>query len=165
MKMTIALLIIICSAAFMYGQWINYTSGVTTEISVLRDETDKQLAEVSADAIYKKFGLFEEQAKWNGSIFRYSTISDVSFNKVTEASILPENPWLSNDLDRTAQIENFRNEIFQQFANAMDSGTKTYSSVYLPIARELRRLSESKSQIRRVYIYSDLMENRQDLSF
>lgn len=163
--MTIAILIIICSAVFMYGQWIQYKEGTTIENSVLRDETDKQLAEVSADAIYKQFGLFKEQAKWNGAIFRYSTISDVSFNKVTQASILPENPWLSNTLDRTTQLENFRNEMFKPFSNTGDTGTKMHSSVYLPIARELKRLSESKSEVRRLYIYSDLMENRPDLSF
>ena len=163
--MTIAILIIICSASFMYGQWAEYNEGITIENSVLRDETDKQLAEVSANAIYKQFGLFEENAKWNGAIFRYSTISNVSFNKVTQASILPENPWLSNTLDRTTQLENFRNEVFKPFASALDTGTKNHSSVYLPIARELKRLSESKSQVRRLFIYSDLMENRPDLSF
>jgi hypothetical protein len=149
----------------MLAELENYKGGTVTENSVLRDETDKQLAEVSADANYKQFGLFDENAKWNGAIFRYSTISDVSFNKVIEASILPQNPWFSNTIDRTTQLENFRNEVFKAFASARDTGTKTHSSVYLPVARELKRLSESKSNVRRLFIYSDLMENRPDLSF
>lgn len=163
--MTAAILAIFCASAFILSQWASYWSGTVTENSVLRDETDRQLTEVSADAIYKQFDLFEDEAKWDGAIFRYSTIINVSFNKTIEASLPPENPWLENTLSRTVQIENFRNEVFKPYTTSGDSGTKRHSSVYLPIARELHRLSESKSQIRRLFVYSDLMENRPDLSF
>jgi len=165
MKMFIATIIIIICAGFIYGRLIEYKDGFTVENSVLRDETDKQLAEVSADAIYKQFGLFDRNAKWNGAEFRYSTISDVSFNKVTVASIPSKDPWIDNVINRDIQLETFRNEVFKPFVSVFDTGSKSHSSVYLPIARELKRLSESKSQVRRLFVYSDLMENRPDLSF
>jgi hypothetical protein len=163
MKMIIAFLIIFFAAMYMYIQWHNYAYATITETTVLRDETDRQLAEVSADAIFKQFNLFEKYVE-RGAIFRYSTISDVSFNKVILAEFEHENPWLENDLDRTTRIEIFRNEVFAPFKEKKDSAFK-HSSVYLPIARELSRLGERPTSIRRLYVYSDLMENTPELSF
>lgn len=160
-------LLIIAISIVMVHEWRSYSNASITEISVLRDSTDTLLAEVSADAIFKLYHLFEEENDnpWNGARFRYQTINEVSYNKVTEEILFPENFWFGNSIDRKKQIEKFRRGVFEPFTQKGNGGTKSNSSVYLPIARELKHLSESKSTIKRVLIYSDLMENTSDLSF
>lgn len=167
MKMLFMSLLIIAISFVMVHQWRSYSNASITEISVLRDSTDSLLSEVSADAIFRQYRLFDDENdnEWNGSRFRYQTISDVSYNKVTEAILLPESFWLGNNLDRDKKIEKFRTEVFKPFSEKGKSGSKSHSSVYLPIARELRHLSESNSTIKRIFIYSDLMEHTQELSF
>lgn len=167
MKMLLISLVILALSLTLVHEWQTYSHATITEISVLRDSTDSLLSEVSADAIFRKYRLFDDDNdnEWNGARFRYQTINEVSYNKVTEADLSPENIWLSNELDRKKKIEKFRNEVFAPFAQKRNTGTKSHSSVYLPIARELRHLSESNSTVKKLLIYSDLLEHTPDLSF
>lgn len=135
-----------------------------TEISMLWDITDNYLSQPKSNEILPLFN-FSENNKWNGGLFRYSTLSDVSYTRIKETKIEAQNQWLSNELERAKQIQKFKSEI-EIFINESvnDSIGKEHSSVYLPIARELNHLSESKAQRRILVVYSDLMENGLDVS-
>ena len=97
---------------------------------------------------------------WNGGILTFSNVSDVSYNKIETARIDPANKWLSNEFDRDKAIQAFKDSISQIAASANQiSLGKKQSSIYVPIANELNRLSQSKAQRRILIVYSDLMEN------
>lgn len=140
------------------------TKPSTTEISVLRDITDTHLSQPAANEILPLFN-FSEDNKWNRGVFRFSTLSDVSYTRIKETKIEAQNQWLSNELERAKQIQKFKSEIGIFINESMnDSIEKEHSSVYLPITRELIHLSESKAEKRILVVYSDLMENGLDVS-
>jgi len=131
---------------------------------VFRDVTDKYLAKPEASEILTFFNL-SDGGNWNGAIFRFSDLSDVSYNKSLEVRIDPANPWFSNEIERQKQIESFDNAASTILNDAeKDSIGRNNSSIYLPIAGELNRLSQSKAQKRILIIYSDLMDNDLDVS-
>ncbi|HKR07327.1 MAG TPA: hypothetical protein VJY62_22020 [Bacteroidia bacterium] len=139
-----------------------YQTPSTTEITVFRDVTDKYLSRPEATEILSLYN-FSSEYKWNGGIFRYSTLSDISYNSISEITINAENKWLSNEPERDKEIKKFMEKI-SDITSQEDSIGKMHSSVYLPLARELKRLSKSDSERRIVIIYSDLMENDPDVS-
>lgn len=135
---------------------------VTTEVSVLRDITDKHISQPKAKEILPLFDLSAKN-KWNGGIFRFQNISDVSFNQAKAVSIEPAQPWLSNEFTREKQLERFEDSISHIVVDAAkDSVGKEYSSIYYPLAAELNRISASATQKKILVLYSDLMQN--DLS-
>lgn len=134
-----------------------------TEVVVLRDITDRHLVQPNAEEILSLFNL---QSKWNGRVFRFTGLTDVSFNPATELKMEAQNEWLSNELDRDKEIKQFRNSLSEIIANdGKEAIGKGNSSVYFPIAKELNRLSQSSSTNRILLIYSDLMENTKEMSF
>lgn len=141
-----------------------YKSLEITEISVLRDITEQHLAEPNADEIIYQFGLTDGH-NWNGAMFRFAHISDISYSKVSEIKIDASNKWLSNELQRKKEIQNFTKGVENIIAQAEnDSIGRMHSSVFLPIVNELNRLSKSKSHKRILVVYSDLFENNLDVS-
>jgi hypothetical protein len=138
-------------------------SPADTEVVVLRDITDKHLAQPDTNEI---LSLYELESKWNGGVFRISDLSNVSFNQAIETKLEARNEWLSNELDRDKEIKKFKNKVSEIIINnEKDSIGKESSSIYLPIARELNKLSAGKMQKRVLLIYSDLMENTSGMSF
>jgi len=136
----------------------------TSQISVLRDITDKHLAQPKADEILSLFSLSGD-AKWNGAVFRFSNLSDISYNPSSEVSVDAQSQWLSNELARDKAIQKFRDSVSAVLASAQnDSVGKEHSSIYLPVANELNRLSQSTAQKRILLVYSDLMDNDVDVS-
>lgn len=161
MKTIITAIIILTAITLV----VAYTSQspVITEVVVLRDITDKHLAQPDTDEI---LSLYNMESKWNGGIFRFTDLSDVSYNSAIVAKLESRNEWLSNELDRDKEIKNFKNKVLEIITNnEKDSIGKKSSSIYLPIARELNRLSTGKTQKRVLLIYSDLMENTSEMSF
>jgi hypothetical protein len=135
----------------------------TLEISAMEDVTDFQLAQPQANEIIPLYGLSSN--KWNGAEFRFQNISNVSYNPVTEASLLPANEWLSNEYDRDNDIKSFTGQVQKIITDSMPAKIgRWHSSVYLPIANELNLLSQSSSQRKILLIYSDLMENDTNFS-
>ena len=140
-----------------------YHAPVTTEVTLLRDITDPVMSAPSSNEIFSLFD-FSNKEKWNGAVFRFLDITDVSLNSVSQISIPPENKWLSNEPERDRQIRKFEDSLNSIVSNTENVG-KMHSSVYIPLSRELARLSQSKSQERILIVYSDLMENNPGLSF
>jgi hypothetical protein len=160
MKTIIVLLLLSCAGALIYA---SSQSPATTEIAVLRDITDKHLSQPDATEILKLYDLTNN--KWNGDVFYFSNVSDVSYNKNSEAKLAAQNKWLSNEFERDKEIQKFKSDVSTIISSAeKETIGKNNSSVYLPIARELLRLSQSKSEKRILIIYSDLMENDPDVS-
>ncbi len=136
----------------------------TTEISVMKDNTDSLISKPDTKSILNLFDLNNE--KYSGNTFRFTDISDVSLNKTFEESIEPENKVLSNEFERDEKINAFKNQVAGIIANSdTEASGKKYSSVFVPMANELNRLSKSKARKRIAIIYSDLMENEKDFSF
>lgn len=161
MKITITILLISIAVLITACQT---TKTTTTESVVLMDITDKSLVSPKADEIVKLYDF--DKSKWNGGVFRFSDISQVSINPTQEASINAGNQWLSNEFQRKDEIKLFENSIADIITKAEQGTTsQNKSSVYLPIANELNLLSQNKSEKRILIIYSDLFENTESLSF
>lgn len=136
----------------------------TKEVAVLRDITDKHFAQPNTEEISRLYDF--EKGKWNSAKFRLSNISDVSYNPANEASIEAENEWLGNEFVREKKIKKFNGEVNIILGDsANEKNGKPNSSVYLPIIRELNRLSQSTAEKKVLLVYSDLMENQKELSF
>ena len=135
----------------------------TTEVVILHDITDTHIAQPDTQEI---LSLFHIQNKWNGGVFYFTDLTDVSYNQTKQAKLEPRNEWISNEFDREKEIKKFKEEIAEIIKNeTMGNTEKTNSAIYLPIARELNKLKNSKAQRRILVVYSDLMENTETLTF
>lgn len=161
---TIFIILIISIAAVTITACTNQNPPSITETVTLRDVTDKYLSKPNADEIYSLYGL--SSSSMNGAIFRFKNLSDVSYNYEAEAEIEAQNFWTSNELDRIKTIKRFKNRMAEIITDSnKDTVGKINSSIYIPIATELNRLTQSKSDKKYLLVYSDLMENTADLSF
>jgi len=161
MKTTVTIICILVIAGLVIA--FTYKYPTTTEIIIWDDVTDEYLSHPDPNEILS-LGDFTGDNKWNGALIRYSTLSDISYNTITEIKLPAENKWLSNEIERDRSIKTFKEKLAKTIS-AKDSIGKNHSFLYVPIARELNRLSKSKSQKKIVVIYSDLMENDPDFSF
>jgi hypothetical protein len=142
---------------------MTYTND-SADVSVIWDITDPMMVTPKVNEITSLFG-FDDNI-WNGGKFRFFNVSDVSINKIHEVSIESENEWLSNKFNRNNKIKRFYSEITEILAGALKQNIgRDNTSLYLPIAKELKRLSKSKAAKRVMLIYSDLMENTDEMSF
>lgn len=153
----ILLLIIFCSL-------LADTKNNLTAVSAIVDITDSLTVKPNTKEIKSLFNLNEK--KWEGVDFRLLYITNVSYNPNYEANIEPENQWLSNQFQRNEKIKNFYADIDKIINDTSNESIgKDNSTVYFPIAEELNRLSQSKATTKEMFIYSDLMENTDELSF
>lgn len=136
----------------------------TTEVVVIRDITSPHLSMPEIEVIQSLYKL--NVNKWQGAIFRLTSITDISYNKTYEARIEAENKWLENEFERRKKIKTFFDEI-GRIINLSESHkySRNKSSVYSNIAKELNKLSKSKSHKKIILIYSDLAENTNEMSF
>lgn len=161
MKVIIPIILLVIAVTI-----IACTSGNTgeTEIVVIRDITDIQLSQPKSEDITGLLDL--DNSQWNGAKFRFVDITDVSYNRTYEASIKTEDQWMGNEFERQKKVKSFNAEISQILTNIeKEEIGKDNSSIYAPVARELNRLSQSTAQKKIMLVYSDLMENTDDLSF
>lgn len=135
----------------------------TTEIVLITDSTDTFLAKPKADEIQK---LFDSNDNWSGRIFKQSFISDVSINQIKEVKIEAESNWHGNQFLRENKVKRFNQSVAEilKEAESTENG-KNYSAVYYTLAQALNRLSQSKSNIRILIAYTDLLEHTPEMSF
>ncbi|MFH2141271.1 MAG: hypothetical protein ABIJ97_02525 [Bacteroidota bacterium] len=161
MKKIIIILIVIAIITLVVA--CNSQDQNTTEVVILNDITDTHIAQPDTQEI---FSLFDLQNKWDGGIFQYTDLTDVSYNQTKQTRIEPRNEWLSNEFERGKEIKKFENEVSEIIINrAKDKTEKSNSAIYFPIASELNKLKNSPSQKRILVVYSDLMENTEEISF
>jgi hypothetical protein len=160
---TLLSIILIVAVVILIVSCTSHTSSYM-EVVLVRDITDSFLSQPKLEEITPLFGL--ENNQWQGAKFRFVDISDVSYNHVYETSINSENKWFSNEFKRRKKVKTFYAGV-SQILNTSEKETvgKNNSAVYAPIAQELNRLSQSPSQNKVLLIYSDLMENTNDMSF
>jgi hypothetical protein len=106
MKTTLTIFIIVGITVFFIA--CNQQPLATTEVVILKDITDKALAQPKAEEVLSLYGLDKAS---NGGKFRFSYISDVSYNQTSEAKLEAENEWNSNEFERKNKIKKFQNGI------------------------------------------------------
>jgi hypothetical protein len=139
--------------------------GETSELVYMRDITgsmqDQQIQKIEVNSFYDL-----DENIWNGGLFRYINISDVSLNYTSEVAIKPDNEWIANELKRKNEVKTFYAGISKIITDTTSiKAGKNNSSVYNSIARELNRLRQSHSQRKVIVINSDLIEHTNLLSF
>ena len=160
---SILITLLLASAAFFMFQSCSSNYYAIDE-SVLVDKTDTFLARPDSSVIKNSFDA--SNALWQGYRFRLLTLSDVDYNSVYEASLSPACEYLSNVYGREDESKIFLSKINSTFVKVKSiTPGRNYSSLYLPMAKELKRLSESGAKRRILIVYSDLMENTSLISF
>ena len=136
---------------------------MSTEVYLLYDVTDPEIAKPDPGQI---LSLYHFESVYNGGVFHLTKVTDVTYNPMLEAGIAPANKWLSNELERGKQVDQFKGQVLKIIDTASnDSALRTNSSIYLPISTALSELSTSKTQRKILLVYSDLMENTLQMSF
>jgi hypothetical protein len=162
MKTLLSIILIVAGMILIVSCTSKPTSD--TEVVLVRDITDSFLSKPKLDEITPLFGL--ENNQWQGATFRFMDITDVSYNHAYETSINSESKWFSNEFQRRKKVKTFYAEVSQILnTSEKEAVGKDNSAVYAPIAQELNRLSRCPSKNKILLIYSDLMENTNDLSF
>ncbi len=113
----------------------------------------------SPDKNLIKQSFSSDKIFWEAYRFRMIAITDVNFSPAYSAEIKPEYWYLGNTAKRKKVVQNFYSAIDNAFEkiNQTQKGC-VRSDIYIPIAQELKRLSQSTAERRQLIIYSDLME-------
>jgi hypothetical protein len=155
---SIAILITACAV------YIFTPKAASVEVAALRDVTEPFLIQPKADEILRLYDF--DKNKWNGGVFRYSEITQVSFNETEQVRIETENEWLSNRFRRDQKVKEFQKGVEDILTNAEQTKVgRNNSSVYFTIAAKLNELSQSKADKKYLLVFSDLIENEPGLSF
>ncbi len=133
----------------------------TKVISVMEDRTETHFKmrpkseDISAH-------LAMEDNLWKGTIFRFTTVSEIDYNQQTEVVLQPENKITGNSYLRKKKIQDFKNQITGILNYPRDSLEQKQSAIFLPVIRELIHLSEMEGSVKELIVYSDLKENDSD---
>jgi hypothetical protein len=103
--------------------------------------------------------LAMENNLWRGTIFRYTTVSEIDYNQQKEVVLQAENEITGNSYLRKKKIQNFKNEIEGILEYPRDSLEQKQSAIFLPVIQELIHLSGMEGSAKELIVYSDLKEN------
>ncbi len=132
--------------------------------SVMKDRTEHDFkASPQADDILNHIHI--ENDIWRGTIFRYTTVSEIDYNQQRELNLQSENEYTGNSYLRKKKVRDFKNEISQLLEHSANSVNQSKSSVFLPLIRELDHLSQMEGSKRELILFSDLKENNSWFSF
>lgn len=126
-------------------------------LSVMDDYTDKHIPKPDIDGIQP---LIKNTVDKDGSCdFRYTSITDASFNPIYDASIKVK-PRFGNTLEHLSKKRKFYRTI-EGFLSSKKDTLQSYphSSILTPVLRELALLKGSKSDTKILLLYSDLLES------
>lgn len=126
------------------------------EYVLFADITDDHQLKPEVEAI--KQGLGYGTDIWCGINFTYLEITDLELNSEKQIFLTPSSHLLGNQLSRKREVETFFQEL-DKLVLSPPVGEKGYSAIYRPLAKKLNEMGESEATERRVFIYSDLMEN------
>lgn len=159
----ILLVLVIISATIKLFS-MEYFKMHETTFSILRDITDVHASQLNAEQVVEQLDL--SQHKHYAFTFRFINLSDVSMNQITQFSLKSSPVMLSNEIARDREVKELESTILSHLTKTgKDSLGRSHSSIYLPIAKELITLSNSGSDSKVLVVYSDLMENTEQLSF
>jgi hypothetical protein len=130
----------------------------TKVTSVMEDRTETHFKiRPKSEDISAHLGM--ENNPWRGTIFRFTTVSEIDYNQQTEVVLEPENKITGNSYLRKKKIQDFKNEITGILNYTRDSLEQKQSAIFLPVIRELIHLSEMEGAAKELILYSDLKEN------
>ncbi|MCF8459619.1 MAG: hypothetical protein K9G46_02760 [Flavobacteriales bacterium] len=143
--------------------WIAQGQTYAKEIVLLTDVTETDGLQPEMDVIKEHFQFKNDS--WAGIRFTTLPISNLSLNRVWKISIPQRSRWFSNQLERDKEVKGFLSEFDRISAEQRNEKKgREHSSVYLPLAKQLNALAQSKADERTLIVYSDLMEHG-DISF
>ena len=129
-----------------------------TVISVLEDTTESHfLAKPNAENIFTQFSF--DTDLWHSATFRYGRITSLVNNSRDGVSVPQENALLGNELKRRREVADFNNDVKLLLNKPKDSSIYNHSSIWLPIAEELRFLQKEENTTTTLFVFSDLQEN------
>lgn len=163
MKQYLLLIAIFFVVSFIFFNITMYHELHTQENSVLLDVTETSmptLSIVDLQAISAvPFQSFSADEGF-GEKTRISIVNELSRNSYVEASVKPiEFKLFTNEIDRKRELSNYWRDIDSALVNAsLQKKDRQRTNLYLPIARELNRLSEIEvAQKKNLIIVSDGM--------
>ncbi|HNU34795.1 MAG TPA: hypothetical protein PKN75_14500 [Bacteroidia bacterium] len=156
--------IIVCLVATVVGIGAAYyTPAASTDVIVLHDVTDSIIAKPDSAQL---IAFLNASHKWDGISFTLSSISDVSISKTQKVFIPAQSRWLGNEIKRSRDLKAFYNSVEELLARSSgDVIGREQTSVYIPIVTSLTSFAESPSNKKVLIVYSDLMENTNEVSF
>lgn len=147
------------------GACANMDNRTSTEYSLIRDLTDSTIVLPNEDEIITDLDI--KTNIWNGINFNFFNVSDVSYTPHWRIVLVKGGKRIaSSEFSRKREINTFKARLSALLDSAQsDIPGRTHSSIYIPIVEELTRMSNSNADRKVLVVYSDLMENTQDISF
>lgn len=136
----------------------HFESQGTKIISVIEDRTETHF-KIRPKPEDISTHLAMENNLWRGTIFRYTTVSEIDYNQQKEIVLQAENQLTGNSYLRKKKIQDFKNEITAMLEYPRDSLEQEQSAIFLPLIRELIQLSEMEGSEKELIVFSDLKEN------
>lgn len=154
---------IICSY-ILASLWACKETTKSTELfSIMVDVTDSHIAKPNASELLAVMQLdkTDKQVK-----IRYTTLSDVDYNKVEILNYTPHGKGL---LGNAVMTKRKRVRFEKKLAHILSKNDSVvvadYSTIFQPIIRELRYMSKQVADKKQVFVFSNLMENSDLASF
>ncbi|WP_431167653.1 hypothetical protein [Tenacibaculum halocynthiae] len=163
------ILILIITVFFATG--CSTEPATTLECSVLIDVTNSNVITHSLEHVntadIKKLLNIKNNGTNHKVIYRQSLIEETFLNKHHEFILQPPPTFFKgNFYNYKSKLNTFLKNIDSVLTTAKnDKSGRVASSVYIPMVRQLRKLSASKNDENILVIFSDLIENTDFLSF
>ena len=164
-------LIVCITSTFLFLQSCSKAPITSLNCSALIDVTGSNvnthsLEHLTIDGLKEVLEISDKGTEHN-VIYRQTIIADAFLNRHYEFRLNPAPSFITgNQYDYQDKVNAFLKGIDSVITLAKnDRSGRGTSSVYLPIARELRRLSRVNSDKKILLVFSDLIENTDFLTF
>jgi len=132
------------------------------EVSILIDITGSNghsEIDITTNDVLEIFNL--NKNPFNYGKFRISTLTETHLAKIDQAKLRPVKSMSEyNQYSRESEIKKFQktvDDLLTEYKN-LENG-KQASSIFIPLSKELRKLSRSNAQRKVLIVYTDLFEN------
>ncbi|QTE21115.1 hypothetical protein [Polaribacter cellanae] len=130
----------------------------TRIISVLEDTTEIDfIAKPDATTIQNYYNF--DTNLWQSANFRFGRINSLMHNTRQQVGIPSEQALLGNELERQELVTGFQDDIENILQKSKETKGHKYSSIWLPLVKELKVLQKTANSNTTVYLFSDLQEN------
>jgi len=127
-------------------------------ISIMEDVTEKDYkTRPHSQTIINDLHLTDNP--WRSVTFRYTTVSELDYNRQEEVSLIQENRLVGNSYLRKKKIKEYTSDISSIIEQTRTPVEQSQSAIFLPIIRELRQLAQMSANTKELYVFSDLKEN------
>lgn len=133
----------------------------TTRDVYLVDVSDSLTQEI--DHVFEEGGSGHPDFTWEGHITRYGVIRNASYADVVECKLEPANKYFSNEGQRKQEIQEYA-KLLRTLAHG-DTTEYAGSLIFESLMNELVYLSQDEDIETTVYLFSDLLEFNERISF